>query len=514
MVALIDSHCTNLPAPDLGGGTLCVDNGFRVSDDDFSFDNWGRSTRADANVTVQTLVDLFGRSAVCAPGPDNECVLRPSTAQRLEEWNNFLAGGRCEGFATLSARFFLGMEDPAAYRTGASRVAQLRRGDRGLEEALAYWWATQFLPEVADRAAASRTKTPLRLVDDIIVGLAAGNGVTLGLYDDGTGHAVTPFAVTRRDDSYVVHIYDNNHPGERREVVVDPSTDTWRYDRALRGPDGTWRTWSGGPGSMELTPMSARRGPFSCEFCTVVPADEGTVISIASRDPSSPGWLRLSTGDGVLDVSADGIANTIDGATWTLAKGAGAANLTVRIPSSSVDVAVRRSVDVESAGDIVVSVRRNGHPDIQVSGDVAVAPGSIVPVLLVRSDDSTVRSPAGSPVRVSVADPHGLTRTTIRAEDELVVGRLDASTIEVSLKGARGDARTALEIDGDPVTRTLALDGDAIRVDTARVAPVPVRSPRRPGFDPSSRATPTTVAVTTTEPDDGPPPSIVVTLPD
>lgn len=516
MVTLIDSHCTNLPAPDLGGGTLCVDNGFRISADDFSFDNWGRSTRADANVTVQTLIDLFGRSAVCAPGPDDECILRPSTTQRLEEWNNFLAGGRCEGFAALSARFFLGMEDPAAYRVGASRVAQLRRGDRGLEEALAYWWATQFLPEVADRAAASRARTPLRLVDDIIVGLAGGNGVTLGLYDDGTGHAVTPFAVTRRDDTYVVHIYDNNHPGERREVVVDPSTDTWRYDRALRGPDGTWRTWSGGLGTMELTPMSARRGPFSCDFCTVVPADAGTVVSIASRDPSSPGWLRLSTGDGVFDVSPDGISNTIEGANWTVAKSTGAANLTVRIPSSRVDVAVRRSLDTASAGDVVVSVRRNGHPDIQVSGDIAVAAGSADPVLLVRSDDSTVRAPAGSPVRVSVADPRGLTRTTIGTDGELVVGRLDASTIEVSLKGARGDARTVLDVDSDAVTRTLALDGDTIRVDTSRVAPVPVRAPRRPGFDPSVRAAPTTIATTTTTtgPDDGPPPSIVVTLPD
>ena len=515
MVTLIDSHCTNLPAPDLGGGTLCVDNGFRISDDDFSFDNWGRSTQADANVTVQTLVDLFGRSAVCAPGPDDECILRPSTVQRLEEWNNFLAGGRCEGFAALSARFFLGMEDPAAYRAGASRVAQLRRGDRGLDEALAYWWATQFLPEVADRAAASRTKTPLRLVDDIIVGLAGGNGVTLGLYDDGTGHAVTPFAVTRRDDAYVVHIYDNNHPGERREVVVDASTDTWLYERALRGPDGTWRDWSGGLGSMELTPMSARRGPFSCEFCAIVPADQGTVISIASRDPSSPGWLRLSTGDGVLDVSPDGITNTIDGASWTVAKSAGVANMTVRIPSTRVDVAVRRTADTASTGDVVVSVRRNGHPDIQVSGDIAVAAGSTDPVLLVRNDDSTVRAPAGSPVRVSVADPQGLTRTTIGADGELVVGRLDASTIEVSLKGTRGEARAMLDLDGDAVTRTLSLDGDTITVDTARVAPVPVRAPRRPGFDPSARTTTTTVPPTsTTDPDDGPPPSIVVTLPD
>ena len=515
MVRLIDSHCTNLPAPDLGGGTLCVDNGFRISTDDFAFDNWGRSTSADANVTVQTLVDLFGRSAVCAPGPDDECILRPATVQRLEEWNNFLAGGRCEGFATLSARFFLGMEDPSTYRDGASRVAQLRRGDRGLDEALAYWWATQFLPEVTDRAATSRTRTPLRLVDDIIVGLAGGSGLTLGLYDDGSGHAVTPFAVTRRDGTYVVHIYDNNHPGERREVVVDASTDTWRYERALRGADGTWRDWSGGLGTMELTPMSARRGPFTCDFCATVPADEGTVVSIASRDPLSPGWLRLSTGEGTLDVTPEGISNTVAGATWTITKSAGAANVTVRIPSTRVDIAVRRTSTTSPAGDVVVSVRRNGHPDIQVQGDIAVAPDSSDPVVLVRDDNSTVRAPTGAPVRVSIADSEGLTRTTVGADGELVVGMIDAQTIEVSLKGAQGTARTELSASGS-VTRTLALAGDTITVDTARIAPVPVQARRRPGFAPSPRLTPpsTTATTTTVDADDGPPPSIVVTLPD
>lgn len=515
MVRLIDSHCTNLPAPDLGGGTLCVDNGFRISNDDFAFDNWGRSTRADANVTVQTLVDLFGRSAVCAPGADSECILRPSTMQRLEEWNNFLAGGRCEGLATLSTRFFLGMEDPSTYRAGASRVAQLERGDRGLDEALAYWWATQFLPEVTDRAAASRTRTPLRLVDDIIVGLAAGTGVTLGLYDDGAGHAVTPFAVTRRDASYVVHIYDNNHPGERREVVVDSATDSWRYERALRGADGTWRDWSGGLGTMELTPMSARRGPFTCDFCATVPADDGTVISVASRDPSAPGWLRLSTASGVFDITPEGITNTIDGATWTIAKSASAANVTVRLPSTRVDVSVRRAATTTPAGDVVVSVRRNGHPDIQVQGDIAVAPGSTDPVLLVRSNESTVRAPTGSPVRVSIADTEGLTRTTVSADGELVVGAIDAQTIEVSLKGTQGAARTELAASGS-VTRTLALAGDVITVDTARIAAVPVQPRRNPGFSRSPRTTPSpTVATTTTVDDDhGPPPSIVVTLPD
>jgi hypothetical protein len=518
MVALIDSHCTNLPAPVLGGGTLCVDNGFRIADDDFAFGNWGRSSKADANITVQTLVDLFGRSAVCAPGDDDTCTLRPSTMQRLEQWNNVLAGGRCEGFAALSARFFLGMEDPAVYRRGAARVSQLRRGDSGLDEALAYWWATQFLPEVADRAAASRARTPLRLVDDTIVGLAGGSGLTLGLYDDGAGHAVVPFAVTRRDGGYVVHIYDNNHPGERREVVVDAESDTWLYPRALRGPDGTWRDWSGGLGTMELTPMSARRGPFRCDFCAVIPADEGTVISIASRDPSAPGWLRLDTGMGTLTVTPDGITNNISGATWTSAKNGTASNLTVRIPGSAVDISVRRTSSTIPAGDVVVGVRRHGHPDLQVQGDIAVAPTDNATLLLVRDGDSTVRAPAGSPVRVSVADTNGLTRTTVAAGDELTVGAMGTDTIEIALKGAGRVIRGDISLADGRVERTVRLDQARLNVETTLIAPVPVVPQRQPGFTAGERPSPTTTpATTTTTPvnvDDGPPPSIVVTLPD
>ena len=176
LIRQISSHCTDLDAPELGDGELCIDNGFRVSADDFSFANWGRSPQADANVTVQTLIDLFGHSAVCISGPESECVLRPSTTQKLEEWNNALAGGRCEGLSTLSTRFFLKLDSPASFRATASRVADLKRDDADLDSSIVYWWATQFLKEVADRAAASRTQSPLQLVDNLIQGLANGIG--------------------------------------------------------------------------------------------------------------------------------------------------------------------------------------------------------------------------------------------------------------------------------------------------------------------------------------------------
>ncbi|MEI8287318.1 MAG: hypothetical protein WCG15_08490, partial [Actinomycetes bacterium] len=229
LVSQIASHCTDLDAPELGEGKLCIDNGFRIAADDFSFTNWGRSTQADANVTIQTLIDLFGHSAVCLDGPTTECVMRQTTVQKLEEWNNALAGGRCEGLATLSTRFFLKLDDPSAFNHGVTRVSDLQRGNQLLDSSIVYWWATQFLTEVSDRALSSRMKSPLQLVDDLIQGLANGVGYTVGLYFGSSGHAVTPFAVTHRNDDFIIHVYDNNFPGVRKEIVVNGNTDTWNY---------------------------------------------------------------------------------------------------------------------------------------------------------------------------------------------------------------------------------------------------------------------------------------------
>ena len=177
----------------------------------------------------QTLVDLFGHSAVCMPGAADECVLRPRTQQKLDEWNVAIGGGRCEGLATLSQRMFLRYETPADYSPTAATVSQLERSNGKLAQSIAYWWATQFVPEVQRTALESHRKSPLALVDELILGLANGAGHTMGLYYAGTGHSVTPFAVTRRGTDFVIHAYDNNQPGIRAEIVVSGTTDMWSF---------------------------------------------------------------------------------------------------------------------------------------------------------------------------------------------------------------------------------------------------------------------------------------------
>ena len=520
LVSQIASHCTDLDAPELGEGKLCIDNGFRIAADDFSFTNWGRSTQADANVTIQTLIDLFGHSAVCLDGPTTECVMRPTTVQKLEEWNNALAGGRCEGLATLSTRFFLKLDDPSAFNHGVTRVSDLQRGNQLLDSSIVYWWATQFLTEVSDRALSSRMKSPLQLVDDLIQGLANGVGYTVGLYFGSSGHAVTPFAVTHRNDDFIIHVYDNNFPGVRKEIVVSGRTNSWTYTAARAQPDGSTVDWTGATGTLELTPMSSRKGPFGCSFCSTSVRTKDTVVTIASRDPAAAGYAFITTRDGQrIEATPQKVVNTIVGSTYDISKGAGGGLVTIHIPQSvtDFDVEMRRGSSVIPAADVVVAIQRPSTGNIQVSGDLAHAVvGSSKKnstLIAVRSDSVSVSAPTENSARLSIASGGQLSRTELPRGHTLLIRQIENNTIEVAVKGQNGeeiDSTSLSASENSSVSEvTLAIDETGnIIATTAKVEPVPVRAPTRANFTPGKKK-PSTSTTTTTDPT-----SIEIALPD
>ena len=506
LVSQIASHCTDLDAPELGEGKMCIDNGFRINADDFSFSNWGRSTEADANVTIQTLIDLFGHSAVCIDGPSSECVMRPQTVQKLEEWNNALAGGRCEGLATLSTRFLLKLDDPTTFKPDATRVADLQRGNQLLDSAIVYWWATQFLTEVSDRAATSRTKSPLQLVDDLIQGLANGVGYTVGLYFGSSGHAVTPFAVTYRGNDFIIHVYDNNFPGARKEIVVNGTTNAWTYSAARAQPDGSSVDWTGATGTLELTPMSSRKGPFECVFCSTSPTVTDTVLTIASRDSAAAGYTFITTRDGQrIEASPDSVINTITGSTYDISKGLGGGLVTIHIPNTitDFDVEVRRGSSVIPAADVVVAIQRPQAANIQISGDLAHtvvgSPSKNTTLIAVRADSTSVSAPSENSARLSIASGSQLSRTELPRGHTLLIRQIEDNAIEVAIKGENGSeiSTTSLSALGDnPATEvTLAINElGAIVATTSEVEPVPVRVPSTINFTPGKKkpASPTT----------------------
>ena len=510
LVSQIESHCTDLDAPELGEGKMCIDNGFRIKADDFSFSNWGRSTEADANVTIQTLVDLFGHSAVCVEGPSTECVMRPTTVQKLEEWNNALAGGRCEGLATLSTRFLLRLDDPSAFNSAATRVSDLQRGNQLLDSTIVYWWATQFLTEVSDRAATSRTKSPLQLVDDLIQGLANGVGYTVGLYFGSSGHAVTPFAVTQRGNDFIIHVYDNNFPGMRKEIVVNGTTNSWTYAAARAQPDGSSADWTGTTGTLELTPMSSRKGPFECSFCSTSTIATDTVLTIASRDPAAAGYTSITTRNGQrIEASPDGVINTITGSTYAISKGLGGGLVTIHIPNTvtDFDVEVRRGSSVIPAADVVVAIQRPNMANIQVSGDLAhtvVGSSSNNSTLIaVRSDSTSISAPVENSARLSIAAGGQLSRTELPSGHTLLIHRIKDNAIEVAIKGENDSEISSTSLiasENSPATEvTLSINElGAIVATSSTVEPVPVHVPRITNFIPGKNRPAT--SPTTTDP--------------
>ena len=510
LVSQIESHCTDLDAPELGEGKMCIDNGFRIKADDFSFSNWGRSTEADANVTIQTLVDLFGHSAVCVEGPSTECVMRPTTVQKLEEWNNALAGGRCEGLATLSTRFLLRLDDPSAFNSAATRVSDLQRGNQLLDSTIVYWWATQFLTEVSDRAATSRTKSPLQLVDDLIQGLANGVGYTVGLYFGSSGHAVTPFAVTQRGNDFIIHVYDNNFPGMRKEIVVNGTTNSWTYAAARAQPDGSSADWTGTTGTLELTPMSSRKGPFECSFCSTSTIATDTVLTIASRDPAAAGYTSITTRNGQrIEASPDGVINTITGSTYAISKGLGGGLVTIHIPNTvtDFDVEVRRGSSVIPAADVVVAIQRPNMANIQVSGDLAhtvVGSSSNNSTLIaVRSDSTSISAPVENSARLSIAAGGQLSRTELPSGHTLLIHRIKDNAIEVAIKGENDSEISSTSLiasENSPATEvTLSINElGAIVATSSTVEPVPVHVPRITNFKPGKNRPAT--SPTTTDP--------------
>ena len=510
LVTQIASHCTDLDAPELGEGKICIDNGFRIRADDFSFSNWGRSTQADANVTIQTLIDLFGHSAVCVDGPSTECVMRPTTVQKLVEWNNALSGGRCEGLATLSTRFLLKLDNPTTFNPDATQVADLQRGNQILESAIVYWWATQFLSEVSDRATTSRTKSPLQLVDDLIQGLANGVGYTVGLYFGSSGHAVTPFAVTHRGDDFIIHVYDNNFPGVRKEIVVNGTTNSWTYSAARAQPDGSNIDWTGATGKLELTPMSSRKGPFKCSFCSTSTTATDTVLTIASRDPVAAGYTFITTRDGQrIEASPDGVINTIAGSTYAISKGLGGGLVTIHIPNTvtDFDVEMRRGSSVIPAADVVVAIQRPLAANIQVSGDLAhTVVGSTsksTTLIAVRSDSTSVSAPSENSARLSIASGGQLSRTELPRGHTLLIHQIEDNAIEVAIKGENNTEITSTSLNASENSAatevTLAINElGAIVVTTTDVEPVPVRVPGTINFTPGKKKPPS--PTTTTDP--------------
>jgi len=284
-------------------GLICADSGMRPVTDGFSFENWGGPVAEDA-VTLNTAAELFGVEAVCAEIQDDTCTPLPAAQQWVEMMNESIEGGRCEGMAVVSQRMTVGLNTPGELQEGATLVADLQRDAGIVGETISRWWVTQALTTVQNFNYEAQQLTPTQIAEQLVEAIRNQDGVTLGFYSNGSGHAVTPIAVAYRADGILeVLNYDNNYPGQITTVIIDPSTETWSYDMAATNADVEADIWSGSTGTMDFTLMSVREeanpAPWSADDQSGETKGSAR-ITISTRGRSVPGAL-ITVGSDTID---------------------------------------------------------------------------------------------------------------------------------------------------------------------------------------------------------------------
>ena len=298
-----ESECTT-PSEDLPTeGLICADSGLRPVTDGFSFENWGGPVAEDS-VTLNTAAELFGVEAVCSEVQEDMCTPLPAAEQWIETMNESIEGGRCEGMAVLSQRFAVGLNTPDELQEGATLVADLDREAGFVGAAISRWWVTQTLTTVAEFNYQAQQLTPSQIAQQLVQAIRNQDGATLGFYANGSGHAVTPIAVSLRSDGILeVLTYDNNYPGQITTVIIDASTETWSYDMAATNADVEADVWSGSTGTMDYTLMSAREeanpAPWSADDQSGETKGSAR-ITISTRGQSVPGAI-ISVGSDTID---------------------------------------------------------------------------------------------------------------------------------------------------------------------------------------------------------------------
>lgn len=258
--------------PDPMVGALAFDPGR----DGFGFENYGGEAGV-VNLTAAEMVRLFG-TGVCGSGTGDDCVLTPAAQSWMDETNQSMSGGHCEGMAVLSLMFHKGLASPADFGAVDTTYALPFANNAGLQREIAYWFAQQAVSptQPAERKDLTPVEVMRALLDSFKPG--AAEAYTMGIYKRGyqAGHAITPWGVVSGAGALRhVQVYDNNHPGQERRVTVDTGANTWSYVAATN-PDEPDSVYEGDAttGTLTLTPLSVRQQTQECPFCEDLGAEE------------------------------------------------------------------------------------------------------------------------------------------------------------------------------------------------------------------------------------------------
>lgn len=232
-----------------------VSSGFTPAINGFSFSNWASDT-VQSTITVNTLIRLFGTSSTCETFEDNVCTPFPKAAALIGQLNVILAEGRCEGMVALADELFRHPGAIANIAPDGSMTSTLT--PEAASQEIAYWWATQIIPNANKAAKATRKMSPTKIVQMVAGRLKTASGGTLGLYYKGKGHAVLPIAVKRTEFIAEISVYDSNIPNTVQYIYVNLRNNEWKY-RAIADDGTIVLNWNGrNAGGLDLVAPAAR----------------------------------------------------------------------------------------------------------------------------------------------------------------------------------------------------------------------------------------------------------------
>lgn len=256
--------------PTLTGNIVAALDGYNVQVHGFGFENYGDENNY-MQLTSAEMERLFGEQ-VCDRKVNGECILTPLGEQWMEQRNEVMSGGHCDGMAVLSLLFYLNQLKVEDFGSSSVNTLQLE-GNHKLQREIAYWWATQ-ATEPTRSARDNNELTPREVVNELIKAFKADRHselYTIAIWkrNGKGGHAVTPFAVEDRGNGiFAILVYDNNHPNIAREMIIDTNADTWRYNASVN-PNAPEKLYEGDADTktLLLTPTSFRLQLQQCPFC-------------------------------------------------------------------------------------------------------------------------------------------------------------------------------------------------------------------------------------------------------
>ncbi len=267
-------------------GRPVASSGFDVKRDGFAFANYGNSAKT-INLTAGSMKDVFGTD-VCARVAADGCTLTAPAAFYMSVLNNSMGDGHCFGMATFAALAYDNLLRTTPF--GAASTYGLQDNGQVTSEIAKLFITQGTQPE----RSTTRRLTVAAAIDALKQGWATHRTYVLGIDapDGSGGHAITPVGL--RDlggGKFGLVVYDNNYPGQEREMTLDPVADTWSYTLASK----PLMVWTGNAhNQLELSTPAAALKVQQCPVCKT--KDNKSIFVLLSAQSVAAGG-RVSVTD-------------------------------------------------------------------------------------------------------------------------------------------------------------------------------------------------------------------------